>query len=161
METIIKWTNRSVMGMNCYCLSRYSRLLQLLYEFRLHGHLPLQAPSKRGQEATSMQGVCAGWSETVTLYATKPGCAAAGNLFPRSCSGPWTYINVCQDVQQWLPLILSLTVQSTLASVLPVHKNPNAVHGTAECRIVLLRPEESGSELRLPLGTLGQLSSVQ
>lgn len=67
------------MQMNSYCLYRYSCLLQLLYQFRLHRHLPLQAHSKRGQEATSMQRGYPGWSETITLYAAKPRCPAAGN----------------------------------------------------------------------------------
>nr|KAF6448537.1 RAN binding protein 17 [Rousettus aegyptiacus] len=62
--------------------SRYSGLLQLLYQLRLHRHLPLQAHSKRGQEATSDPGGHPGRPETVTFYAAKSRCPAADDVGP-------------------------------------------------------------------------------
>lgn len=85
------------MHMNSRYLNRYSCLLQLLYQFGLHRHLPLQAHSKRGQEATPLQRGHPGRPEAVTFHAAEPGCPAAGNWwsvtwlknqFPKSQPGP-------------------------------------------------------------------------
>lgn len=96
----------------CYSY-RYSCLLQLLYQFGLRRHLPLQAHSEGGQEATSMQRGHPGRPETVAFYAAEPRCPAAGNWWlvswlkkhiPKSQPGPWVSLRAPGLAETW-PLI--------------------------------------------------------